>query len=245
MFTDTHCHIFKEYYDDINKVLENAKNSNVNRLIVAADNYNSSLEVLDLVSKYDNIYGCIGLHPENCNEVFDYDIFYKLNDKIVAIGEIGLDYHYGKEDKDKQIEIFEKQLSIAEELNLPVVVHSRDATQDTIDILSKYNVKGVIHSFSGSLEVANIYIKMGFKLGINGVITFKNAKLKDVFTLLDPSNIVLETDSPYLTPEPYRGHSNEPSHILDIAKYVSNLYNISLEELSSITNNNIKDIFNI
>ena len=245
MFTDTHCHVFKEYYNNIDEIIDNAKNNNVNRLIVAADNYQSCLEVLDLISKYDNVYGCLGLHPENCLEDFDYNIFNNLSNKIIAIGEIGLDYHYGKEDKDKQIEILEKQLVIAQELNLPVVIHSRDATEDTINTLKKYSVKGVIHSFSGSLETAKIYLKMGYKLGVNGVITFKNAKLKDVFKELSPSDIVLETDSPYLTPEPYRGHTNEPAHILDIAKYMSDLYNISLEELSNVTNNNIKDIFNI
>lgn len=245
MFVDTHCHIFKEYYKDIDKVISDANNNGVNRIIVAADNYDSCLEVLELTNKYDNVYGCLGLHPENCLDEFDYSIFNNMSDKIVAIGEIGLDYHYGKDNKDMQINIFEKQLKLAEELNLPVVVHSRDATQDTIDILKKYNVRGVIHSFSGSLETANIYIKMGYKLGINGVITFKNCNLKDVYNKIDLSNILLETDSPYLTPEPYRGHSNSPEHIIDIAKYVASIYNISIEELSNITNKNVKDIFGI
>ena len=245
MFTDTHCHVLKEYYDDINKVLENANENSINKIIDAAYNYDSSLEVMDLVNKYDSIYGVIGLHPENCLEDFDYDLFKRINKKIIGIGEIGLDYHYGKEDMDKQIEIFEKQLSIAENLRLPVVIHSRDATLDTINILKKYKLKGVIHSFSGSYETAIEYIKMGYKLGVNGVVTFKNAKLWEVYQKLSPEDILLETDSPYLTPEPYRGHSNEPKHILEIAKYMANLYNISLEELSKITDKNIKDIFGI
>ena len=245
MFTDTHCHVLKEYYDNIDEILNNAKDNHVNRIINAAYNYESSLEVLDLINKFDNVYGVVGLHPENCLEDFDYNIFNNLPDKIVGIGEIGLDYHYGKEDMDKQIEIFHKQLKIAQEINLPVVIHSRDATLDTMNILKEYKVKGVLHSFSGSYETAVEYIKMGYKLGVNGVVTFKNAKLKEVYAKLSPKDIILETDSPYLTPEPYRGHRNEPSHTYDIAKYMADLYNISLDELSTITNQNIRDIFGI
>ena len=245
MFTDTHCHIFKEYYDDIDEIIKNAKNNNIDRIIVASDNYKSSLEVLDLVKKYNNVYGCIGLHPENVDDDFDYSIFDNLSDKIIAIGEIGLDYYHTKETKDKQIEIFRKQLSIAEKLKLPVVIHSREATQDTINILKEYNVKGVIHSFSGSLETAKIYISMGYKLGINGVITFKNCNLKDIYKELSLNDIVLETDSPYLTPVPYRGQRNEPAHILDIAMFLCSVFNTDLYELSKVTNQNIKNIFNI
>lgn len=245
MFTDTHCHIFKEYYDNIDEILNNANEKKVNRIIVASDNYNTAMEVLDLVNKYDNIYGCIGLHPENIDDNFDFNIFNNLPKKIIAIGEIGLDYHYTKDNKEKQIEIFKKQLSIAQKLNLPVVVHSRDATQDTIDILKQFNVKGVIHSFSGSLETAKIYLKLGFKLGINGVITFKNCNLKDVYKNLSLNDIVLETDSPYLTPSPYRGQRNEPSHILDIAMFVSTIYNVDLYTLADCLDKNINEIFDL
>ena len=245
MFCDSHCHIFKEYYDNIDEVINNAKKNDIDRLIVAADNYESSLEVLELVKKYDNVYGCIGIHPEKCNEDFDYSIFKNLNKKIVAIGEIGLDYYWTKETKEKQQEIFRKQLKIAQDLNLPVVIHSREATQDTINILKEYKVKGVIHSFSGSLETAKIYLSMGFKLGVNGVITFKNCNLKDVYLKLDPIDIVLETDSPYLSPVPYRGKTNEPARVHDIALYMANLYHMNLSELAKITNDNIKSIFDI
>lgn len=245
MFTDSHCHIFKEYYEDIDLIVNNALNNNVNRFIVAADNYNSSKEVLDLINKYENVYGCIGLHPENCNEDFDYSIFNNIPKKIVAIGEIGLDYYYGKETKKRQQDILRKQLKIAQDLNLPVVIHSRDATLDTINILKEYNVKGVIHSFSGSYETAQIYLKMGFKLGVNGVVTFKNCNLKDVYAKLSPNDIVLETDSPYLTPVPFRGKQNEPSHIIEIANFMANIFNISVEELAKITNQNISNIFDI
>ena len=158
---------------------------------------------------------------------------------------IDLDYHYEGFDKIKQFELFEKQLKIAEKYNLPVVIHSRDAVQDTIDILKKYKVSGIIHSFSGSYEVAKIYLDMGFKLGINGVVTFKNCNLKDTLIKLSPNDIVLETDSPYMTPHPHRGEKNESKNIVIIAEFVSKLFNVSPQELAEITRENVNKIFDI
>ena len=134
MFCDTHCHILSEYYDDINAILEESKEAGVSRVINAGYNYESSKEVIELVKKYPEMYGVVGLHPENISEDFDYTIFDNLDKKIVGIGEIGLDYHYTKDNKNKQIEVFERQLDIAEKLNLPVVIHSRDAAGDTLEI---------------------------------------------------------------------------------------------------------------
>lgn len=247
MFVDTHCHIFKSDYDNIDEVLNNASNNNVKYYINNGSDREYNKEVLELVKEYDNMYGALGIHPETVDDYSLDDIeFIKnnlSNEKIVAIGEIGLDYHYTKENKDEQIKLLEMQLSLAEEYNLPVIVHSRDATEDTINTLKKFNCRGTIHSFSGSLETAKMYIKMGYLLGVNGVITFKNCNIKDVIKEVGLDNIVLETDSPYLTPVPYRGMQNNPSHILDIAKFVSELYNVSLEELSYRTNENIKRMY--
>lgn len=247
MFVDTHCHIFKSDYDNIDEVLNNASNNNVKYYINNGSDREYNKEVLELVKQYDNMYGALGIHPETVDDYSLDDIeFIKnnlSNEKIVAIGEIGLDYHYTKENKDEQIRLLEMQLSLAEEYNLPVIIHSRDATEDTINTLKKFNCRGTIHSFSGSLETAKIYIKMGYLLGVNGVITFKNCNIKDVIKEVGLDNIVLETDSPYLTPVPYRGMQNNPSHILDIAKFVSELYNVSLEELSYRTNENIKRMY--
>lgn len=247
MFVDTHCHIFKSDYDNIDEVLNNASNNNVKYYINNGSDREYNKEVLELVKEYDNMYGALGIHPETVDDYSLDDIeFIKnnlSNEKIVAIGEIGLDYYYTKENKDEQIKLLEMQLSLAEEYNLPVIIHSRDATEDTINTLKKFNCRGTIHSFSGSLETAKIYIKMGYLLGVNGVITFKNCNIKDVIKEVGLDNIVLETDSPYLTPVPYRGMQNNPSHILDIAKFVSELYNVSLEELSYRTNENIKRMY--
>ncbi len=249
MFTDTHCHMFREYYEDFGLVIDKMENNKINRVFNNGVDGPSNREVLSYLKQYDFMYGAIGIHPEYVNAYTEEDLKFveeHLNDdKVIAIGEIGLDYHYGKEDKDKQIELFEYQLALAEKYNKPVIVHSRDATLDTIECMKKFKVRGVMHSFSGSYETAQIYIKMGLLLGINGVITFKNCNLKDVYDKIDLSNIVLETDSPYLTPVPFRGEQNNPSHVLDVANYVSELKGVTLEELSMITNDNIKRCFDI
>ena len=248
MFTDSHCHLYSEYYDDIAKVIENALLNKVNRFINNGCDAKSNIEVINLIDKYPNMYGAIGIHPESVDTYQDEDIKFIedniANKKIIAIGEIGLDYYYTKENKDEQIKLLEAQLKLAEKYNIPVIIHSREATLDTITTLKKYHVKGIIHSFSGSLETAREYIKMGYLIGINGVITFKNANIKNVIKELPLSSLVLETDSPYLTPEPYRGKQNSSAHILDIAKFVADLKNISLEELANITNQNLDNMFN-
>ena len=246
-FVDTHCHVFKSDYANIDEILENASNKYIKYVINNGSNNETNKEVLELIKKYPNMYGAIGIHPEDVEGVMPDDIKFIEdnlgNEKIVAIGEIGLDYYYTKENKEEQIKLFESQLAIAEKYNMPVIVHSRDATEDTINSLKKFKCNGVIHSFSGSLETAKIYIKMGYLLGVNGVITFKNAKIKDVIKEVGLKNIVLETDSPYLTPVPFRGTQNNPGHVLEIAQFVADLYNISLEELAEQTNKNITEMY--
>jgi len=249
MFTDSHCHLYDEYYNDLESILKLSLENKVNRYINNGCNLETNKEVIDKISKYNNMYGTLGIHPEYVDNYTLADINYikeNLNNKkIIAIGEIGLDYYYTKENKDRQKELFELQLKLAEDNNIPVIIHSREATLDTISTLKKYKVNGLIHSFSGSLETAKEYIKMGYLIGINGVITFKNANIKDVIKEIPLEYLVLETDSPYLTPVPFRGKQNNPSHIIDIAKFVCELKNITLSELAKITNDNLKRIFNI
>ncbi len=250
MFIDTHCHISNEYYDDIDKVIEEDKKAGIEKIIISGCEETEIETTIDYINKYDIAYATIGYHPSEADNVSDEDIN-KLekkivnNKKIVGVGEIGLDYYYGKENIDKQKVLFEKQLSLAEKLKLPVVIHSRDATKDIIEILSKYDVTGVIHCFSGSLETANIFISMGYKLGIGGVLTFKNSKLYQVIEKIDLSNIVLETDSPYLTPEPYRGKTNSSKYISFIAKKIAEIKNISIEEVSVKTLENTYNVFDL
>lgn len=249
MLMDTHCHIYKEYYDDIDNLMNKIKDSGVNRIINNACNYESCLEVLDLVKRYENMYCVLGLHPEENLEDIDkvLDLLEKNldNNKVIGVGEIGLDYYYTKDTKEKQINVLNEQLKFAEEHNLPVVIHSREATGDMLNILKQYNLKGIIHCFNGSVEVAKEYIKMGYKLGINGVVTFKNCKLIDVIKEIGVHNLVYETDSPYLAPVPFRGQKNDPSYTNYVLDFVADNLGVAREELVSISNKNIKDIFDI
>lgn len=247
MYIDTHCHLSMEDYLDIDKVIEENKNASVDKIVVSGCSKESIDEVMDLKDKYDMVYVTIGYHPEYADTVTEADLDYLKSllgeKKIIGIGEIGLDYHYTKENKDKQIWLFEEQLKIADALNLPVVIHFRDATMDTINTLKKYKVKGIIHCFSGSLETANIYISMGFLLGIGGVVTFKNSKLKDVVKEVPLESIVLETDSPYLAPVPFRGKINSSKYLEFIANFIADIKNISVDELAEITSRNASSLF--
>lgn len=245
-FIDTHCHIFKEYYDDIPFLMKNL-NEKTKFVINNAVNIETIKEVLDLCDKYDNMYCAIGIHPEDVDTYTKEDINYIKeninNKKVVAIGEIGLDYHYEGYNKEKQLELFNIQLKLAQDLNLPVIIHSRDATLDTINTLKQYKLKGVIHSFSGSYETAKEYIKLGYYLGINGVVTFKNAKLIDVINKIGLEYFVLETDSPYLTPVPFRGKPNNPSYIENIIEFISSNSYYTYDRIVDITNANALQIF--
>ena len=249
MLIDTHCHLFNEYYDDIQGVLDRAANNGIEKVVVAADNIASCYEVIENAKKYDNYYFCLGIHPEEVNDSLEE--LSKIiedninNPKFVAIGEIGLDYYWTKDNKEKQIEVFEYQLKLAEKYNKPVIVHSREATKDTEDILAKYNVVVDIHCFSGSKETADIYIKRGYYIGVGGVFTFKNSNLKDVIKDIPLDNILLETDSPYLSPVPHRGETNEPAYIRDIGEYLASIKNITLEDVKNKTTKNATKIFHI
>ncbi len=246
MLIDTHCHLYKEYYDDLDKIIIDMKKDNIFAISNGCDAV-SNEETLNLSKRYDNIYAAIGYHPTEIKNISkDYIEKLKLNKQnIVAIGEIGLDYYWNKDNKKMQQEIFERQLAFAEENDLPVIVHSRDATMDTYNILKKYKLKGVIHAFSGSYEMAVNYINLGYKLGIGGVITFKNSNLKEIVKKISLENIVLETDSPYLSPEPNRGKINIPSNIRYIAQYIADLKKISYEKVCNVTSKAAVDLFDL
>ena len=246
MLIDSHCHLVNEDYD-IDRVIKNSIENDVKYLIVSGAEVEDNKLNMELLDKYDNIFLSVGFHPSMANIIKEEDYLeleeYIKNKRVVAIGEIGLDYYYGKDDMDKQKELFRRQLSIAESYNLPVVIHSRDAFLDTYNILKEYKVKGVMHCFSGSLEVAKQYIDLGYYLGIGGVVTFKNSNLKDVIKEIGIDRVVLETDSPYLSP--IRGNKNEPKNVKIVAEYISNLLDISYEEVASITTNNTINLFNL
>ncbi|MBR5370530.1 MAG: TatD family hydrolase [Bacilli bacterium] len=249
MYIDTHCHLSKEDYDDIDLVIKENRENDIDKIIISGYSRDTIKETLGLISKYSDVYATIGYHPSEADITTDEDLSLLeeqiQNKKVVGIGEIGLDYHYGSDNKSKQIELFRKQMEIAEKYKLPVVIHSRDATEDTINVLKEYNVVGDMHCFSGSLEVARIYIKMGYKLGIGGVVTFKNSNLYKVVESVGLENIILETDSPYLTPEPFRGKINSSKYIPYIAEKLSKILDISVENVAKITSENACALFDL
>lgn len=250
MYIDSHCHLSKEYYESLDEIINKAKENKVNTLIISGCDKNGIIEGLDVINKYENIYMTIGFHPSEANITTDEDLLWleKLieeNNKIIAVGEIGLDYYWVKDNKELQKDLFKKQLDIAARLNLPVIIHTREATQETYDMLKEYDLKGIIHCYSGSLEMAKEYIKIGYKIGIGGVVTFKNTNLVDVVKEIDIKDITLETDSPYLAPTPYRGKQNSPEYIPLIAEKIAEIKEITKEEVGKITTNNIKELFNI
>lgn len=247
MLSDTHCHIFSNYYYNVDDLINSFELNNIKRVIVNGYNKVSNEEVLNLI-KYDSVYGTLGIHPDNISDYNEFNFKFieenLMNEKVVAIGEIGLDYYHNSSNKDEQISMFERFLELAEAYNKPVIIHCRNASDDLLRILKRHNCYGVIHCFSGSYELACEYIKLGFKLGIGGVVTFKNSKLKDVLKRISVSDILIETDSPYLTPEPIRGNFNEPLNVNFIAKYLSDIYDISIDDLSDIMELNYNNVFN-
>ena len=250
MFIDTHCHIDSSVSGDV--YIKNAYSANVKGLIFSfcnQDCYQAGIEFLD---KYPDVFVSLGFHPEDADNITDKDLHcldevLVSSSRIVAIGEIGLDYYWRKDNKEKQRDLFQKQLDLVVKHQMPVVIHCRDAIQELYDILSQYKgkVKGVIHCFSGSYEMARAFIELGFVLGIGGVLTFKNSKLYQVVEKIPLSSIVLETDSPYLTPEPHRGEMNESKYIPLIAEKIAQIKGISLSEVEKITTDNAKRVFDL
>lgn len=244
---DTHAHILSEFYDDIDELIEELKSKNIIKVINCADSIETSKEVLNIYNKYEGyLLPAVGIHPENIDNSNLKTIENIIKEhKVFAIGEIGLDYHYNDENKDEQKEYFIKQLDLALKYDLPVIIHIREAMQECFDILKTRKNKGIIHCFSGSVEMALEYIKLGYKLGIGGVLTFKNSKLYEVIEKIDLKDIVLETDSPFLSPEPFRGKKNKPCNVLYVAKRIAEIKNISLEEVINTTTATAKQIFDI
>ncbi len=249
---DTHSHINMLENITTDGAVPNAAANGVNKIIVPAANPADFAGIMELINEYDNVYGMLGVHPSEAkdwNDVLIEDIK-KLakNKKIVAIGEIGLDYYWDKSFNELQKEVFIKQIKLANELNLPIDVHDREAHKDTFDILKEYNngSKVVMHCFSGSVEFAKECIKEGWYLGIGGVVTFKNAvKMKEVVQAVPLEHILLETDAPYLTPVPYRGKENQPAYVKFVAEEIAKLRNISIEEVNGVTTANAESVFAI
>lgn len=252
MLIDTHTHIDMIEGISIDEVLENARQNGVEKLIVPCAYPKDVDKIYELSLKYKNVYGMLGVHP---SEVKDWDDSlidkikeYSKSNKIVAIGEIGLDYYWDKSFNDLQKEVFIKQIKLANELNLPISIHDREAHKDTFDILKEYNKNStiVMHCFSGSVEFARECIKEGWYIALGGVVTFKNAiKTKDVAKDIPLDKLLLETDAPYLTPVPYRGKENQPAYVKFVAEEIAKLRGISSEEVEKISSENAIKVFHL
>lgn len=245
MYIDTHCHLDSKECENVEEVIKNIED---NIIIVSGYDDESNKEVIELIEKYNNVFGTIGIHPSEIDHS-NINIIEKYinHPKVVGVGEIGLDYHYGKENKEEQIKVFINQLEIAKKYNKPVVIHSRDAAQDTLNIIKKYSdINYAMHCYSYSLEIARELLKYNVRFGIGGVLTFKNSKeLKKVVEEIPMDKILLETDSPWLTPVPYRGTKNEPKNVILVAKKISEIKNIPYEEVLKITTNNAISQFDL
>ena len=250
-FIDTHCHLDILESTPEESIIE-AKQAGVQRMVTIAVDEPSLDFVSSTVQKFPSVYGSVGFHPHDASKLTT-SLLKKIRqlaeeqNKLIAIGEIGLDYHYMNSPAEIQQQAFRKQLQLSVELNLPVILHSREAETDTLKILQEFPVPslGVAHSFTSSIEMAKILVDMGWSLGINGIVTFKNAEdLQEVVRWLPLEHLLLETDSPFLAPIPFRGKPNKPAHIPTIANFIAKLKKITLEELAQQTTANAERLFN-
>ena len=249
---DTHSHYADYAFDeDREQVLAELPDKGIELVMLAASDMRDSLANSELAAKYDYVYAAAGIHPESVDDTpTDYlDRLREIiasNPKVRAVGEIGLDYHYDDYDREKQIRFFREQLELAAELDMPVIVHSRNATEDTIEILKEYRPRGVVHCFSGSAETAKEVIKLGMYIGFTGVLTFKNAK-KALKALAEVpiDRLLMETDCPYMAPEPFRGRRSDSSMIAYTAAKAAEVKGIPVEELIDITCRNGMKMYGI
>ena len=237
---DTHAHLTDKIYQDIGEIITNAKNEGVTKIITVGCNEESSFLGKEIAENNQKVFFTVGVHPSDC-EFFSDELIAKFkpiiaHEKCLAIGEIGLDYHYGKDNKEKQKSAFIAQLKLACELDLPVVIHSREATKDMIDILSDYAPKlkrgFLMHCYSESLESAKEYLKLGGYFAFGGAITFKNAKKEDIIKNIPIERVMCETDCPYMSPVPYRGQVNEPKRVAIVYQAMADIYQMSLQKFT-------------
>ncbi len=252
MLFDTHAHLNAEQFDtDLEEVIARAKAEEVERIVVVGFDKPTITRAMELIEEYDFIYAAIGWHPVDAIDMTEEDLSWikelSSHEKVVAIGEMGLDYNWDKSPKDVQKEVFRKQIALAKEVNLPIIIHNRDATEDVVTILKEEGaeeVGGIMHCFTGSAEVARQCIDMNFYISFGGPVTFKNAKKpKEVAKEIPNDRLLIETDCPFLTPHPFRGKRNEPSYVKYVAEQLAELKGLTYEEIASITTENAKRLF--
>ncbi|MEB7658657.1 TatD family hydrolase [Mammaliicoccus vitulinus] len=254
MLIDTHVHLNADQYDeDLQEVIDRALEEGIDRMFVVGFDTKTIERTMKLIDEYEFIYGIIGWHPVDAidctEERLEWIEKLSKHPKIIGIGEMGLDYHWDKSPKDVQKEVFRKQIALAKRVQLPIIIHNREATQDCVDILKEENaseVGGIMHSFSGSNEIADEILKMNFYISLGGPVTFKNAKQpKEVAQHVPLDRLLVETDAPYLSPHPYRGKRNEPARVKLVAEQIAELRGISYEEVCEATTQNAERLFKL
>jgi TatD DNase family protein len=247
---DFHAHLDdKKILPFLDEIIKRAKDDGVGLIVSPSVNLDSALKIIEISNKFENILPMIGIHPSEIDNFKDKNLnqleYFIKKEKIIGVGEIGLDYTY-KTDKNKQKEIFEKQLQLAEKYKLPVVLHIRETFNDIFEILKNFKVIPIWHSCTGNLEEVEKFLEIGGFISFSGIITFKNAnRLREIVKIVPLERIFLETDSPYLTPEPYRGKINEPAFVRFIYQKVAEIKNIEIKKVSNIIRNNFENLFKI
>lgn len=254
MLFDTHVHLNDDQFkEDIEEVIKRAQEAGVSNMVVVGFDRATITRAMELIEKYDFIYASIGWHPVDAIDMLNEDLAWieelSSHPKVVAIGEMGLDYHWDKSPRDIQKEVFRKQIRLAKKVNLPIVIHNREATADIVDILKEEHaeaVGGIMHCYSGSPEVAKECLDMNFYISLGGPVTFKNAKKpKEVAVEVPLDKLLIETDCPYLAPHPYRGKRNEPAYVKLVAEQIAELKGLTFEEVAVATNQNARKLFGI
>ncbi|MFJ7640568.1 MULTISPECIES: TatD family hydrolase [unclassified Peribacillus] len=254
MLFDTHVHVNAEQFnEDLEEVIERAQEAGVKNMVVVGFDRPTITRAMELVEIYDFMFAAIGWHPVDAIDMTEEDLQWieelSAHPKIVAIGEMGLDYHWDKSPKEIQKEVFRKQIRLAKKVKLPIIIHNREATADIVSILKEEGaseVGGIMHCFSGSAETALECIDMNFYISLGGPVTFKNAKKpKEVAAAVPLDRLLIETDCPYLAPHPFRGKRNEPSYVKLVAEQIADIKQLSVEEVSQATTSNAKKLFGI
>ncbi|ABO65418.1 MULTISPECIES: TatD family hydrolase [Geobacillus] len=254
MLFDTHAHLNAvQYEEDLEQVIERARAEGVSYIVVVGFDRLTIDRAIELAERYPFIYAAVGWHPVDAIDMTDDDLQMieqlASHPKVVALGEMGLDYHWDKSPKDVQQDVFRRQIALAKKVKLPIIIHNREATADILKILQEENaaeVGGIMHCFSGSVEVARQCIEMNFLISLGGPVTFKNAKKpKEVAKEIPLSHLLIETDCPYLTPHPFRGKRNEPSYVKYVAEAIAEIKNVSFDEVAKTTMENAKRLFAI
>jgi TatD DNase family protein len=254
MLFDTHVHLNAEQFnEDLQEVIDRAQAEGVERMVVVGFDRPTITKAIELCETYDFIYASVGWHPVDAIDMKPEDLEWlrelSAHPKVVALGEMGLDYHWDKSPKDIQKEVFKKQIQLAKEVQLPIIIHNREATSDIVEILKEEGaaeVGGIMHCFSGSVETAKECLDMNFYISLGGPVTFKNAKKpKEVAEAIPLDRLLIETDCPYLAPHPYRGKRNEPAYVKLVAEQIAELKGISYDEVAKVTTENAKKLFDI